>query len=70
MNKTNKDIWEETVRTAHLLRSMESGLKSAEYKLAENGASKNLDFPVEYISDAMILTELILSLDARDAKMN
>jgi hypothetical protein len=70
MNKTNKEIWEEIVRTAHLLRSMEPELKCAEYQLVENGASKNLDFPVEYISDALILTELILSLDACDAKIN
>ena len=70
MNKTNQESWEEIVRTAHLLRVSEPTLKSMEAGAAGVLPPEKVELPVHYVSDAMILTELILSLEARGPKIS
>ena len=69
MNKTNQELWEEIVRTAQLLRVSEPILESMEAGATGVLPPEKVELPVHYVSDAMILTELILSLKARDLKI-
>jgi hypothetical protein len=66
MNKTNPELWAEIVRTANLLRLSEPQLKSMEAVAAGVLPPDKVELPVHYVSDAMILTRLILSFDARE----
>ena len=69
MEKTNKEIWDEVLRTAELLRQIEPTLKSMEEVIVGMRPAANVSLPIDYVSDAQILTQLLLLLKARGAKI-
>jgi hypothetical protein len=70
MDRTNLDIWNEVLETAELLRQIEPTLKPMEEVFAGVRPATEDTFPVDYVSDAMILTKLLLQLKARGAKVS
>jgi len=69
MAETNDDIWAEVIRTAELLRSLEATLHPMEEAAIGLRTIDSTLLPVDYVSDAMALTQLILILKKRDAKI-
>jgi hypothetical protein len=69
MENTNKELWDEVLRTAELLRKLEPSLKSMEEVIAGVRPPAKANLPVDYVSDAQILTQLLLLLKARGAKV-
>jgi hypothetical protein len=70
MEKTNQDIWNEALGTAELLRRIEPTLKPMEEVIMGiRPATKDI-LPVDYVADAQILTELLLQLKDRKAKVS
>lgn len=69
MSKASQELWEEALRTAELLRRIEPTLEPME-KAIVGRHPLNLDkLPVDYVSDAQILTQLLLELKARGARI-
>jgi hypothetical protein len=70
MEKTNQDIWNEALRTAELLRRIEPTLKPMEEVIMGTRPATKDILPVDYVADAQILTELLLQLKDRKAKVS
>ena len=71
MDKTNQELWEEALRTAELLDAIRPTLKpmeSALFDLSTTLIDKD-KLPIDYVSDAQILTSILLKLKARGAKI-
>jgi hypothetical protein len=69
MNRSNEDIWNEALRTAELLRMTTGTLNAMEEAVSGLRPLTKECFPVSYVSDALILTQLLLELKARGAKV-
>jgi hypothetical protein len=70
MDKTNQELWEETLRTAELLKQMEPSTEAME-KAAVGTIPTDKDcLPIQYVADAHVLTHLILSLKDRGVEIN
>jgi hypothetical protein len=69
MNRSNEDIWNEALRTAELLRMTTGTLNAMEEAVSGLRPLPKECFPVSYVSDAQILTQLLLELKARGAKV-
>lgn len=70
MDRTNQEIWDETLRTADLLHQMEQSLEPMEKAIAGIIPVDKSCLPVHYVSDAQILTRLLLSLKDRGVKIS
>ena len=70
MEKTSKDIWDEALRTAELMRRIEKTLKPMEEAFVGVRPATKDCLPVQYVSDAQILTQLLLQLKARGAQVS
>jgi hypothetical protein len=69
MNKTSQELWEEALRTAELLHRLRPTLESIEAAIAGVLPIDKVKLPVDYVADAEILTELLLALKARGARI-
>ncbi len=70
MNKTNQELWEEVLRTAELLDTLVPTLKPMESVIFDQNTLINIDkLPIDYVSDAQVLTNILLTLKARGAKI-
>ena len=69
MEKTNKELWDEVLRTAELLRLEERSLKPMEEVIFGVRPLAKVNLPLDYVADAQILTQLLLLLKARGAKV-
>ena len=69
MNRSNEEIWNEALRTAELLRIKTETLNAIEEAVFGLRPLTNECFPVSYVSDAKILTQLLIELNARGAKV-
>lgn len=68
--KTNQELWEEVLRTAETLRKIESGqVEPLEKKMVMGENITKEDIPTDYISDAQILTSLLLELKERSIEI-
>lgn len=70
MEKTNLELWNEVLRTAVLMRSIESNLKPMQEAIFQQRPLAKNEFPVDYVSDAEILVGLILELKTRGASIS
>ena len=70
MDRTNQEIWEEILRTAELLSQNESSLEPMEEAGLGIIPFDKSCLPIHYVSDAQILTQLILSLKDRGARIS
>jgi hypothetical protein len=69
MNRSNEEIWNETLRTAELLQKTAGTLNAMEEAVSGLRPPTKECFPVSYVSDAQTLTQLLLELKARGAKV-
>ena len=69
MNRSNEEIWNEALRTAELLRIKTETLNAMEEAIFGLRPLTKECFPVSYVSDAQILTQLLLELKARGANI-
>lgn len=72
MEQTDRELWEEAMRTAELLRRTEPDsmdLQDLVEKAKEQGSISEEDLPIDYISDAQILTNLLLRLKDRGVEL-
>ena len=70
MNKTNQELWEEALRTAELLDTLVPTLKPMESVIFDQNTLINIDkLPIDYVSDAQVLTNILLTLKACGAKI-
>jgi len=70
MAQTNQEIWAETVRTAELLLETESSVQPMVGAATGTAKLDESCLPVSYVSDAMILTRLVLSLRDRGVRVS
>ena len=68
-DKSNEELWEETLRTAQLLKEMEQSLESMEQVIAGTKQPDKDCMPVQFVSDAQVLTQLLLALKDRGARI-
>jgi hypothetical protein len=72
MEQTDQELWEEAMRTAELLRRTEPDsvdLLDLVEKAKEGKSISEEDLPIDYISDAQILTNLLLRLKDRGVEI-
>ncbi|MBK9595710.1 MAG: hypothetical protein IPO57_10250 [Rhodocyclales bacterium] len=70
LNKTNQELWEEAIRTAELLDTLVPSLEPIMSAMFRRVPAVDMDkLPIDYVSDAQILTNILLNLKARGAKV-